>query len=267
MRADLHEIAASFDTRAPRYLRGGWHQLCAERLVALSHLRPGGLVLDAATGTGLAALAAVRAVGSAGHVTGVDISAGMLRAAKVADEPRLTNVEFVQADACNLPHYSETFDAVTCAAGLLYMAADDALREWHRVLKTGGIVGFSTMHGGSPPGGRIFRECAAAFGIRLQDPCEPLGSVAASRRALTLAGFEVVEIVDEFIEFSAQDHALAWESNFGSIAYADVRRLDEAHQHALREMYIEALEREQRRNPDALNRASILYAIARKPGA
>ena len=174
-------------------------------------------MLDAATGTGLAAFAAARAVGTQGHVLGVDISAGMLEAATVAAaEMGLTNIEFLQANACSLPRSrSETFDAVTCAAGLLYMPEAEALREWHRLLERGGIVAFSTMHAGSPPGARIFRECAAAFGVVLKDPCEPLGSVAAAGRALSQAGFEVVEIVDEFVEFSAQDHALAWESNLG----------------------------------------------------
>jgi ubiquinone/menaquinone biosynthesis C-methylase UbiE len=264
--ANIDEIAASFDTRAARYASGSWHVLCAERLVALCRLPLGSRVLDAATGTGFAALAAARAVGDEGHVLGVDISSGMLRQARsaVADSG-LTNVEMIQADASCLPQCgSETFDAITCAAGLLYMSAADALREWHRLLRPGGIVAFSTMHAGSPPGGRIFRECAATFGISLRDPCAPLGSVAASARALTSAGFAVVKIVDEFIAFSAQDLALAWESNFGSIAHADVRALDQDRQQALHDVYVNALESREREHPGALSEAPILYAIGRK---
>ena len=121
------------------------------------------------------------------------------------------------------------------------------------------------MHAGSPPGARIFRECAAAFGVALKDPCEPLGSVAAAGRALSQAGFEVVEIVDEFVEFSAQDHALAWESNLGSVAHADVRALSAVRRQALYDRYVEALQSEERERPGALDRAAILYAIGRKP--
>ncbi|CAN5816182.1 hypothetical protein BH18ACI5_BH18ACI5_11330 [soil metagenome] len=267
MRTELSEIAASFDARASRYVHGSWHVACAERVVALCNIPSASRVLDAATGTGLAALAAARAVGDQGRVLGVDISSGMLRQARAAIiDSGLTNLEVMQADACSLPqHPSETFDAVTCAAGLLYMSAADALREWHRLLKPGGMVAFSTMHAGSPPGARIFRECAAAYGVVLEDPCQPLGSVAACERALAAAGFQVVRIVDELIGFSAQDHALAWESNFGSIAHADVRALSPDLQQALHDMYVDRLQSEEREHPGALDSAGILYAIGRKP--
>lgn len=158
---------------------------------------------------GFAALAAARAVGSEGHVRGVDISAGMLAQARAAlTEADLANVELVQGDATALPQYgSETFDVITCAAGLLYMPVADtrALREWHRLLKVGGLVAFSTMASGSPPGARIFRACAATFGVSLPDPSASLGSVSACRNVLERAAFEVVTIVSGAIEFSAQD--------------------------------------------------------------
>jgi SAM-dependent methyltransferase len=144
------------------------------------------------------------------------------------------------------------------------MPAADALREWHRLLKRGGLVAFSTMHAGSPPAGRLFRDCAAAFGVSLHDPSEPLGSVVACRTALNEAGFTVVDIVSEVVEFSAQDLALAWEANFRAYAHEDVRRLDVDHQAALKSQYLEALAREESGNPDTFNRADILYAAGRR---
>jgi len=264
--ADIRQIAATFDARSANYARNGWHRRCAERLVELCQLRPGAQVLDAGTGTGFAALAAARTVGGHGLVHGVDISSGMLREVRAAlTQSGLANVHLVEADAVRLPQYeSETFDAVTCAAGLLYMPVADALREWHRLLKRGGFVAFSTMRAGSPPGGRIFRDCATAFGICLRDPSEPLGSVSACRQALEGAGFKVAEIVAETVEFSDQDLALAWESNVRSVAHSEVLGLSDQQQLALKSRYMDALAREASENPGALDRAAILYALGRR---
>jgi ubiquinone/menaquinone biosynthesis C-methylase UbiE len=257
------EIAASFDARAASYGRNDWHRRSAERLVALCRLQPGHRVLDAGTGTGFAAIAAAGIVGRAGQVCGVDVSSGMLREARAAAAAsRLTNVEFVEEDASSLTRMaSETFDAVTCAAGLLYMEVADALREWQRLLKPGGVVAFSTMQAGSPPGGRIFRDCAARFGVSLRDPSEPLGSPSACRQVLEHAGFEVTDIISETVDFSARDLSVAWESNLGSPAHAEVRRLPDAEQRALQRAYQEALVQEEREQPGVLGRAGILYAF------
>jgi ubiquinone/menaquinone biosynthesis C-methylase UbiE len=190
----------------------------------------------------------------------------MLQEARVAVETAgLANIELIEDDAVHLPRYgTETFDAIICAAGLLYMPVAEALREWHRLLRPGGIVAFSTMQAGFPPGGRIFRDCAAAFGVLLPDPSEPLGSVAACRRALEAASFEVVDIVAETVAFSAQDLTLAWESNVKSPAHARVQRLSAEDQRALKAAYLEALAHEEREHPGALNQGEILYALGRQ---
>lgn len=187
----------------------------------------------------------------------------MLReAAAAVRESRLANVELVEGDAVRLPQYgSGTFDVITCAAGLLYMPVADALREWHRLLKKGGLVAFSTMQADSPPAGRIFRDCAAAFGVSLRDPSEPPGSVSACRAVLESAGFEVVDIVSETVEFSAEDLTLAWESNFRSAAHADVQHLSDQEQHALKSTHLATLAREECEHPGALRRAEVLYAF------
>ena len=266
MRATTREIAASFDTRAASYGRNEWHRRCAERLVEICQPQPGNRVLDAATGTGFAAIAAARRVGRGGHVYGVDISAGMLREASVAAaESGLTNIQFIEDDASLLPRFtSEGFDVVTCAAGLLYMPVADTLREWHRLLKIGGTLAFSTMEAGSPPAGHTFRACAAEFGVALTDPSEPLGTPATCRQVLQEAGFKVADIISETIVFSAQDLNVAWESNFGSPAHSAIRGLSDAEQQALRRAYAETLAREERERPGTLNRAGILYALAHR---
>jgi ubiquinone/menaquinone biosynthesis C-methylase UbiE len=265
MTADIREIADSFDARAGKYARNDWHRRCAERLVELCALQPGHWVMDAGTGTGFAALAAARVVGSKGRVHGIDISAGMLREARAAiTASGLSNIELVQGNAVALPQYEAgTFDTITCAAGLLYMPVTEAFREWRRLLRRGGLVAFSTMTAGSPPGGRIFRGCAARFGVSLRDPSEPLGSIPACRRVLEASGFEVTDIVSETVEFSANDLDLAWESNSRSAGHGEVHRLSAEEQRELKDAYLKALAHEERERPGTLGQAEILYALGR----
>lgn len=259
----MEQIAAAFDSRAANYARNEWHRLAAERLVALGGIRPGDRVLDACTGTGFAALAAARAAGPNGRVVGVDISAGMLEQARLAQAAAaIANVEFVQADASDPALYpDQTFDVVTCAAGLLYLPVAAALQAWHRLLKPGGTVAFSTMRAGFPVAGRIFRDCAAEFGVSLTDPSAELGSIEACRDRLQHAGFDGVSIIGETIAFSAQDLSMAWESNVRSARHAAVRNLSPADQERLRLRFADALARA---DAGALGRGGILYAIGRR---
>ena len=160
MTEDRQRIAADFDVRASNYSNNQWHRVCAEALIAHSAIRSGDRVLDAGVGTGFAAIAAARRVGSSGHVVGVDVSAGMLRQARVAVEAaQFQNVELRQADACDLRELpSDSFDVVICAAALLYMPVQRALSEWRRLLKPGGTIGFSTMCAGFPRAGRVISQ-------------------------------------------------------------------------------------------------------------
>jgi ubiquinone/menaquinone biosynthesis C-methylase UbiE len=107
-------------------------------LLRAARLEPGQRVLDAATGTGLAAEAALGVVGPAGHVTAADISQAMVDRAR----QRLTgspNTSVVVADGQSLSFHDSSFDAVLCSLGLMFLP-DPArgLSEFHRVLRPGG---------------------------------------------------------------------------------------------------------------------------------
>lgn len=262
----LDRIAADFDARASRYNLNRWHRVVAEQLIARCALTPGQHVLDAATGTGFAALAAARVVGSTGLVVGVDVSAGMLNEArKGAEAAGLTQFAWHKGDAARLADdWQARFDVVTCVAGLLYMDAARALTEWRRVLKPGGRVAFTSMAAGSPPAGAIFRACAAQFGVRLEDPSAALGSVTACRDALRRAGFEDIGVEVGAVQLEADDHALAWESNLRSAGHAAVRTLPPADLEALRDRYVTALERASRESPETFGTAVVLYAVGRR---
>ena len=138
-------VVANFNALAETYDIVRFTQVCARRLVDLAALPPGAQVLDVATGTGWAALAAAQHVGPTGRVLGVDLAPELLeRARQKVAAAGLTHVEFRAGDAQRLDLGDQTFDVVLCASALFFvpdMLA--ALREWHRVLKPGGQVGFS----------------------------------------------------------------------------------------------------------------------------
>lgn len=260
---DTDRVAAAFDDRAAAYARSGWHVGYAERLVELMQLPGGAQVLDAATGTGFAALAAMRKVGPSGKVLGVDVSEGMLeRARAYLDDHGAAGVQLMCADASALGQLpDESFDAVICSAGLLYMPVHQALCEWRRVLRYPGIVGFSTMRAGFPVASRIFRMQAANRGLALPDPAEELGHPDRCRQALTAAGFTVRDIVEETVRFSAADLAGAWEAHARG-AFADaVKRFPEAAARGFRAEYEQAIADLLRENEVSVCDAQVIYAI------
>src|SRR5712692_9554366 len=140
-----HEQKAAWDDTAEGWKRwwptfeGAAHRV-NERLVELGGARAGRRVLDIATGSGEPALTAARAVGKAGHVVAVDMSAGMLAlASERIAAAGLKNVELVESDAESLVLEAHSFDAVLCRWGLMFMPdVESLLARLHRALKPGG---------------------------------------------------------------------------------------------------------------------------------
>lgn len=112
-------------------------------LLGAGRIAPGQRVLDVATGTGLAAEAALKIIGPEGHLTATDISEQMVERAR----ERLTgatNVTFRVDDAQAMGIVDDSFDAVLCSLGLMFFP-DPArgLGEFHRVLRPGGHAAVS----------------------------------------------------------------------------------------------------------------------------
>ena len=94
-------------------------------LLRAAHVAPGMRVLDVATGTGLAAEAALQVVGATGHVTAADLSSAMVAKAR----QRLgnaANVSLAVEDGQALSFSNESFDAVMCSLGLMFFPTQHA---------------------------------------------------------------------------------------------------------------------------------------------
>jgi demethylmenaquinone methyltransferase / 2-methoxy-6-polyprenyl-1,4-benzoquinol methylase len=134
------QISRWFDGTAPGYdfitqamSFGSGHRYRRQVLVR-SGLKEGMRLLDVACGTGVLTAHAQDIVGTAGLVTGLDPSRGMLHEARRRGARRL-----VRAVAETLPVESNGFDFLTMGYALRHVADLRAtFREYRRVLKPGG---------------------------------------------------------------------------------------------------------------------------------
>lgn len=136
-----------------------------ETLVSTAEIVPGEKVLDVATGTGHAALAAAR-VGAL--VTGIDYVPALLDLARGRAAAERLDVGFVEAPAEQLPFEDGSFDVAISAIGVMFAADHDraaselgrvvrgggriVLASWTRSGFVGGILGIVGKHVSPPPG-------------------------------------------------------------------------------------------------------------------
>jgi ubiquinone/menaquinone biosynthesis C-methylase UbiE len=125
-----------------RYLVPAITSKWAKDLVNRAEPRAGETVLDIACGTGVVARLAAQRMGS-GHVTGLDLNAGMLGVARtlpIAGAP----IDWIEGSALDLPFPSGNFHVILCQQGLQFFPdRGQALREMCRVLADIGRIAVS----------------------------------------------------------------------------------------------------------------------------
>jgi ubiquinone/menaquinone biosynthesis C-methylase UbiE len=122
-------------------LVGQMTRQAVDPLLAVVNARSGVKLLDVASGPGYVAAEATRRGLDA---LGTDIAGDMVNAAR----RRFTKAKFEVADAENLSYGDASFDAVTCAFGMLHFPRPGkAVAEAYRVLRPNGRFAFSVWCG------------------------------------------------------------------------------------------------------------------------
>ncbi len=142
--AVFHSVARKYDIMND-LMSLGIHRLWKDAMVAKAapSKRPGWTALDMAGGTGDIAFRLIDASDGHAHVTVSDINSSMLAEGEVRAQKKglAGNLEFVEANAEDLPFESNRFDAYTIAFGIRNVPRiDKALKEAFRVLKPGGQI-------------------------------------------------------------------------------------------------------------------------------
>ncbi|MFF3687121.1 class I SAM-dependent methyltransferase [Streptomyces sp. NPDC002187] len=198
--------AADWDTRfpddGPAYAAG----------VAELGLGPGDAVLDAGCGTGRALPFLRSAVGPDGTVLGIDLTPGMLDAARRAG--RHTSGSLLLADVAVLPLRGRALDAVFAAGLIAHLPQpQENLRELARVVRPGGRL--ALFH-------PIGRAALAARQGRQITP-DDLRAEPNLRALLAGSGWRMTSYTDEDACFLALAVRLGEETQPGAAAVAPRR--------------------------------------------
>jgi SAM-dependent methyltransferase len=164
-------------------------------LLDAAQVKPGGRVLDLATGPGHVA---AEAAGRGAAVTGVDIATAMVELAR-RNYPQLV---FEQGDAEALPFATASFDSVVANFAILHVGRpEQAVAEMARVLTRGGYAALTTWD--LPQRCRlvgVLVEAMAEAGAATPPELPPGPSFfrfadnEAAKKLLTDAGFSSVQV-------------------------------------------------------------------------
>jgi ubiquinone/menaquinone biosynthesis C-methylase UbiE len=188
----------------------------AKRLVEIAKLAPGQQVLDVACGSGWATIPAAQAVGVTGRVIGIDIADKLIDLARQkTSSTQLSNVEYRLGNAESLEFGDARFDMVLCALSIFVLRdIPKALGEWHRVLKSGGKLAFSSFGVGLlQPTYDLFSKCLARYDGQVSKVEQPLMRTDTPDKCQELLGrtdFREIEIISEQLGFYLPDKNSYW---------------------------------------------------------
>jgi SAM-dependent methyltransferase len=191
----------------------------AEQLVDAADLAAGSSVLDIATGSGNAAIAAAR---SGAVVTGIDYVPELLARGRTRAEAEGFDIDFIDGDAEDLPFADASFDAVVSVLGVMFTADQErGAAELLRVARPGATIAlanwtpssfvgemFRTVGRHVPPPAGVRSPLEWGTEERLADLLgDGVSSLLVRPRTFVFRFRSAVEFVDFFREHYGPVHA------------------------------------------------------------
>ena len=153
----FNDISSSYDF-LNHFLSGGIDIIWRKKFIKSLNFMTSDKVLDVATGTGDVAFAIKKKYKC--NVTGLDLSINMLNKAKEKSKKyNISDLDFIEGDAENLPFDDNSFDKVVISYGLRNLGnVERGLSEFHRVLKPNGSLGIlEFLHPKSTLAAKLFK--------------------------------------------------------------------------------------------------------------
>jgi ubiquinone/menaquinone biosynthesis C-methylase UbiE len=208
------QAAVTYDRIGPRIFSH-----FGQRLIDLAEIALGAKVLDVAAGRGAVLFPAAAKVGLGGHVIGIDFSPDMVReTVRDIERQKLRHAEMRQMDAERMNFSDASFDWVLCAFALWMFAQPfPVLREFWRVLKSGGRVGLTTWAADNPFQNwcqQVLRPYAPVPAPKVPAPNDEARFDTPSQleTALRRAGFVDIQITVEEKDFLYSSDEDLWQS-------------------------------------------------------
>ena len=165
-----------------------------ERMAKRLNLKPGSMMLDVGTGTGVFLPFLLNEIGKKGQVIAIDVADEMLIRAKAKGFD--ANIDYLCADVMGIPLNDEIFDAVVCYSSFPHFQdKPKALAEMNRVLKSGGRL--LVCHTSSRDSiNEIHRQIPVVKNDTIPDGDE-------MQLMLSVAGFTEIKVEDNSVSYLA----------------------------------------------------------------
>lgn len=213
-----------------------WFGRWAEALLELVNPQTGENILDVACGTGVTTRLLKEKVGPSGHITGLDINAGML--IKARELAANLDIEFVESDVVNTQIQSNSYNAVISQHGYHYFPDQAAaLAEFYRILMPNGRIAMSIWDGHSAYTEAICRAVEKYISpeiAQIQRGQRITPSAADLTKQLSNAKFEQIKIVRQQLDIKVPKPSEFVPLHLGSMPIAQAFiDLDEKQKNAL----------------------------------